>query len=116
MEVMPIRLLISFFILLRFDCMGYSLDNVAVWRLATCCTTKSRSSSTGGGKNFLFTTWCIPVVWSTQSPMQWVRGTAPSGIKRQGREADRSYPPGAEVKNGEAIPPLPVRLHSVELN
>jgi hypothetical protein len=106
MEVMPIRLLISFFILLRFDCMGYSLDNVAVWRLATCCTTKSRSSSTGGGKNFLFTTWCIPVVWSTQSPMQWVRGTAPSGIKRQGREADHSPLASVEVKKRGSIRPL----------
>jgi hypothetical protein len=33
---------------------------------------------------------------------------APSpGVKWQGREADHSPPPSAEVKNGGAIPPLP---------
>jgi hypothetical protein len=36
------------------------------------------------------------------NPIQWV-----PGIKRQGREADRSPPSSAEVNNGGAIPPLP---------
>jgi hypothetical protein len=33
-----------------------------------------------------------------------------TGGKRQGREADRSPPSSAEVKNGGAIPPLPTCL------
>jgi hypothetical protein len=39
-----------------------------------------------------------------------------SSVKRLGREADHSRPSSAEVKNGGAIPPLPIRLHGVVLN
>jgi hypothetical protein len=35
---------------------------------------------------------------------------------QQGRDADRSLPPQAEVKSGGAIPQLPIRLHSVVFN
>jgi hypothetical protein len=35
------------------------------------------------------------------------------GKKRQGREANFSLPSSAEAKNGGAIPPLSVSLHSV---
>jgi hypothetical protein len=35
------------------------------------------------------------------------RGALSSGLKRPGREADRSPPSSAKVKNGGAIPPLP---------
>jgi hypothetical protein len=38
------------------------------------------------------------------------------GVQRLGREADHSPPSSAKVKNGEAIPPLPLRLHGVVLN
>jgi hypothetical protein len=34
--------------------------------------------------------------------MQWV-----PGVKRPGREGDHSSTSSADVKNGEAIPPLP---------
>jgi hypothetical protein len=34
-------------------------------------------------------------------------GVSP-GVKRQGCEADHSSPSSAEVKNGRAIPPLPL--------
>jgi hypothetical protein len=34
-------------------------------------------------------------------------GDLSPGVKRMGREADHSPPPSVEVKNGQAIPPLP---------
>jgi hypothetical protein len=37
-------------------------------------------------------------------------------VKRQGREADRSPPSGAEVKKGGAIPPHPICLHGIVFN
>jgi hypothetical protein len=42
-----------------------------------------------------------PALGPTHSPIRCV-----PGVKRPGREASHS-PSGAEVKNGEAIPPLP---------
>jgi hypothetical protein len=54
---------------------------------------RGRSSSPGGGKNFLFSTYPRPVVGPTQARIQWV-----SGVKRQGRAADHSSPTSAEVK------------------
>jgi hypothetical protein len=42
-------------------------------------------------------------------------GSSP-GVKRPGREIDHSFPSSAEVINGGAIPPLPVRLHGIVLN
>jgi hypothetical protein len=44
-------------------------------------------------------------LWSTQ-PIQRIPGDLSSRAKRPGREADHSPPSSAEVKNGEAIPPL----------
>jgi hypothetical protein len=46
-------------------------------------------------------------VGPTQLPIQWVPGAISPGIKRQGREADRSPPSSTQDKNGGAIPPLP---------
>jgi hypothetical protein len=37
-------------------------------------------------------------------------------VKRPGREADYTLPSSAEVKNGGAIPALPISLHGVVLN
>jgi hypothetical protein len=37
-------------------------------------------------------------------------------IKRQGREADHSLASNAEVRNGGAIPPLPICLHDIALD
>jgi hypothetical protein len=39
-----------------------------------------------------------------------------SGCKRPEREADDSPPSSSEIKNGGAVPPLPIRLHGVVLN
>jgi hypothetical protein len=39
----------------------------------------------------------------TQPSTQWVPGSVSLGLKRQRREADRSPPSSAEVKNGGAI-------------
>jgi len=36
---------------------------------------------------------------TTQPPIQWVPGTLSLGVKRPGREADRSPSSGSEVKN-----------------
>jgi hypothetical protein len=38
------------------------------------------------------------------------------GVTRQGRETDHSLPSCAEVKNGGAITPPPIRLPGVKLN
>jgi hypothetical protein len=53
---------------------------------------------------------------SHPTPLQWVPELFPPGAKRQGREVDHLFPSSAEVKNGEAVPPLPLRLHVVVLN
>jgi hypothetical protein len=50
-------------------------------------------------------------------PDQRVLGALFPGVKQPGREADRSLPTSAEVKNMcGAIPPLSKRLHGVVLN
>jgi hypothetical protein len=51
-----------------------------------------------GLRIFLFTTASRPVLEPTQPPIQWVPGSLSLGVKRQGREADHSPPPSAEVK------------------
>jgi hypothetical protein len=56
----------------------------------------------GRGKIFLFST-----AGPTQPPIECVPGAISPGVKRQRREADHSPPSSAEVKNGEAMPPLP---------
>jgi hypothetical protein len=48
-------------------------------------------------------------------PTLYDRWEISQGVRRQGREADPSPPPSAEVKNGGAILPLPIRLYSVVL-
>jgi hypothetical protein len=47
---------------------------------------------------FLFSTSSRPALGPTQPPIQWVRGVFSLGIKRLGREADRSLPSTDEVK------------------
>jgi hypothetical protein len=49
----------------------------------------------------------------------YIMGTGGSlsvSVKRPGREADQSLPSSTEIKNGRAIPPLPIRVHGVVLN
>jgi hypothetical protein len=47
---------------------------------------------------------------SGAEPAAYLVGSVGSypGVKRPGREADNSPPSNAEVKNGGAIPPLPL--------
>jgi hypothetical protein len=56
---------------------------------------------------FFSSTVSRPALGPTQPPIQWVPGALSPGLKWQEREADRSLPSNAEVKNGGAISPLP---------
>jgi hypothetical protein len=49
----------------------------------------------------------------TQPPVQWVSETLSLAVKRPAREGDHFPPYSAEIKNGGAIPPFPIRLHGV---
>jgi hypothetical protein len=40
-----------------------------------------------------------PTLGPSQSPIQWISGALSPGVKRPGREADRSSPTSVEVKN-----------------
>jgi hypothetical protein len=54
---------------------------------------RGRGSSPGESKNFHCSKLFRPALGSTQPPIQWV-----PGVKRPGREAERSPPTSAEVK------------------
>jgi hypothetical protein len=56
------------------------------------------SSSPGRAKNFLFSMSSRQTLGPTQPPIQKVPGALSPGVKRQGREADRSPPTSAEIK------------------
>jgi hypothetical protein len=58
---------------------------------------RSRNSSSGRVKNFLFSTSSTPTLKPTQPLVEWVRALS-LGVKRQGREADDSHPASADVK------------------
>jgi hypothetical protein len=47
---------------------------------------------------FIFTTASRTALGPTQPSIQWVLGALSLGVKRPGREADRSPPSSAEVK------------------
>jgi hypothetical protein len=55
----------------------------------------------------LYSTASRPTLGLTQPPIQRVTEAHSSGVKRQGREANRSPPATVEVKNGGDIPQLP---------
>jgi hypothetical protein len=59
---------------------------------------KGWSSSSGGVKNFLFSTLSRPTVGSTETPIQWVPGALSPEVKRPVRKADQSPPTSGEVK------------------
>jgi hypothetical protein len=60
------------------------------------------------GKIFLFSTTCRQAGGGgTQPLIEWVPETLFPRVKWQEREADNSPPSNVEVKNGEAMPPLP---------
>jgi hypothetical protein len=61
---------------------------------------------------FLFITVSRTALGLLQPPIQWVPGALFLGVKRQGREADNSLPPRAEVKNAlcyASTPPVVLR-------
>jgi hypothetical protein len=66
-----------------------------------------------GQEIFVFSTAFRPALGPSQSP---ANGAFYPGVKRPGREADHSLPSSAEVKNGDAMPPLPTCLHGLVLN
>jgi hypothetical protein len=61
-------------------------------------------------KIFLFSTASI------QPPIQWILRAISPGLKRPGCETYDIPPSIAKVKNGAAIPPLPIYLHFIVLN
>jgi hypothetical protein len=66
---------------------------------------------------FLFTTASRPALGPTQPPKKWVSGSLSLGVKRPGREADRSPPSSAEVKECvEIYHHSPIRLHGMVLS
>jgi hypothetical protein len=60
---------------------------------------RGRSSSPGMGKISLLSTSSTPVFGPSQTPIQWVPGALPLGVKLPGCEDDHSSPTNAEVKN-----------------
>jgi hypothetical protein len=64
--------------------------------------------ATGYGQNILLSSAASrPAMRPTQPAIQWVPGALSLWQKRLEREADHSPPCGTEVKNYEAIHPLP---------
>jgi hypothetical protein len=59
---------------------------------------RSRRSSPGRGKNFLFSMSSKLALGPTQPPIQWVTGTLSPEVRQPGREGDHSPPINAEVK------------------
>jgi hypothetical protein len=67
--------------------LGYGLDDRG-----------SRIRFPAGAGNFLFTTASRTALGPTQPPIQFVPGALSLEVKRPGREADRTPPSSAEVK------------------
>jgi hypothetical protein len=86
----------------------------SVWRQAMGWTAGVRFLA--GEEIFLYSTESRPALGPTQPSIQWIPKAASSEVKRPVRESDHSPPSSAEVKNGGAIPPLPIRLRGVMLN
>jgi hypothetical protein len=77
----------------------------------------SRVRFPAGAGNFLFTTASRTALGPTQPPIPWVPAALSLGVKRPEREADRSPPSSAEVKECvELYLHSPIRLHGVVLS
>jgi hypothetical protein len=77
---------------------------------------RNRGSILGeGAKDFLFAITSKPTLGPSQPPLQLVPGAVSPDLWQQGRKADDSPPPSAEVQNARAIPPPAVRLRDVML-
>jgi hypothetical protein len=77
---------------------------------------KTRSSSPGRVKTFLFSKSFRPVVGHTQPCNQSMKGALSSGVKRPEREADYSVPTSAEVKKIWVHSPHRYRWSAVRQN
>jgi hypothetical protein len=55
-------------------------------------------------------------MWNTRIPIIWELGAVPSGIKRQGLEADHLPSSSVEIKNAGIIFYFAIRLHAVVIN
>jgi hypothetical protein len=60
---------------------------------------RDRSSSPSGHKIFILSTSIISVLGPIRAPIQWVPRAPSPEVKQPRREADRSSPTSAEVKN-----------------
>jgi hypothetical protein len=67
-----------------------------------------RGSVPDRGKIFVYSTATSSPLGPPQPPVQWVPRALYTGVKRPELEADHLAKYGAEVKNGGAIPPLPL--------
>jgi hypothetical protein len=57
-----------------------------------------------------------PALGPTQLYIKWILGVLSPRVKRPRREVDHSPPFSAEVKNEEAVTPLPICLHGTVLH
>jgi hypothetical protein len=69
-----------------------------------------------GQEIFLFSVEIRSFLGPTQSPIQWVPGALSPEVEWDVREADRSPPSVAKLKNGGAIPPLPIHIYGVVID
>jgi hypothetical protein len=95
-----------FFVLMWFSGDENSLDANLLFIYLMCCRL-----ATGRGfavrvpvGSRIFSMLSRPALGPTQPPIQWLRGTIPSGVKRQGREADHSPPAITKVKKTSTPP------------
>jgi len=71
----------------------------------------------GSGCEFFSSPPCPDRLWHTQPHIQWVPGALSLGVKRPGREAGRSPPSSAEVKNAWRYTSISlIHLHGVVLS
>jgi hypothetical protein len=68
------------------------------------------------GKIFLLSIASRLVLGPTQPSIQRIPEALSSGVKQQGRETDHPSPSSAEIMNGGAISPLPIRLYGMVLS
>jgi hypothetical protein len=90
------------------SCNGYRDSSVGI---VLSCGLETGVRLPAAAKVFTFSTESRPALGPNQPPIQWV-----PAVKRPDREADNSLPSSAEVKNGEAVSPLPHIRHGVALH
>jgi hypothetical protein len=78
--------------------------------MATGFVLDGQGSIPSESKIFLFSTASRLALGSNQPPIQRVPGAISPEVKWLGHEADHSPPFSGKVKNGRAIPPLPLSI------